>query len=254
MNLELSKKWFPYARRKEKAEKTLVCFSHSGGSANAYQKWNEVMPQRIEILALQLPGRENRLSEPPVSSLSLLMRQMGQEVGPFFRKLDRPFAFFGHSLGGLVAFEFARELRRQNQNLPESLIVSCTHAPQFQEDEPPIHGYPDDLFLKEVMDYKGTPPEFLKHPELVDLFLPILRADFALRETYVYKEEASFEFPIRVYGAYSDTELKLPGLEAWSVHALGDFKIRMFEGNHFYLHARNELFFRALVADCLAQS
>ncbi len=154
-----------------------------------------------------------------------------------FPLLDKPFAFFGHSLGALVGFEVARELRRQYDVYPVRLFVSSGHAPQIPRRGLPIQALPEREFLEELHSLNGTPIELLAHRELMEIMLPILRADFALYEDYVYVPDFPLNCPIMAFGGLEDRKVSHRDLEAWRDQTSVAFSLRMFPGDHFFLNA-----------------
>lgn len=149
--------------------------------------------------------------------------------------VDAPFALFGHSMGGLIAFELSRRFRRRNSPLPVHLFISGREAPEVVE--PPIHGLPDDEFIAELQHYGGMPESILREPELMKILLPVLRADFAVFETWKHVQEEPLDVPLSVFGGLNDVMLPLPHIEAWSAQARGRFAVHMFPGDHFFLQS-----------------
>lgn len=160
--------------------------------------------------------------------------------------LDRPFAFFGHSMGALLSFELARYLRRHHDLSPVRLIVSAHNAPQIPYGDPPIHDLPEPEFVESLQELKGMSPEVVESPELMELLLPILRADFAVCETYQHKDDEPLHCPISAFGGLGDEHVSRENLMAWREHTLAAFSLRMFPGDHFYLHTGRPLLLRAL--------
>lgn len=157
-----------------------------------------------------------------------------------------PFAFFGHSMGALLSFEVARELRRQHGIVPVHLFASGRRAPQAPDRDPPIHQLPDPAFLDELRLLDGTPEEVLEHPELMELMLPVLRADMAVSETYVYKPEDRLACSISAFGGLQDSEVDYDGLVAWREQTRRSFTLQMFPGNHFFLKSSQSLVLEAV--------
>jgi medium-chain acyl-[acyl-carrier-protein] hydrolase len=172
--------------------------------------------------------------ERPFSRLSPLVQALTHALYPL---LDKPFAFFGHSLGALVSFEVARELRRQYGVHPVRLFVSSGHAPQIPRRGLPIHTLPEREFLEELRRLNGTPTELLAHRELMEIMLPVLRADFALYENYVYAHDSPLNCPILAFGGLQDRKVSHRDLEAWRDQTSVAFSLRMFPGDHFFLNA-----------------
>lgn len=181
--------------------------------------------------------------EPPFSQLSLLVEALADALLPL---LDKPFALFGHSLGSLVSFELARQLRAKHQARPVRLFVSAGPAPQIPHRGLPIHTLPEKEFAAELRRLDGTPGELLNHRELMDIVLPSLRADFALYESYQYSSGAPLNCPISTFGGLSDHKVSHSDLEAWRDQTAASFSIRMFPGDHFFLKTTQSQLLRAL--------
>lgn len=225
--------WAIYPSRNPNARLRLFCFPYAGGGATIYSTWARSLPPEIEVVAVQPPGREGRLAETPYSDLMQLAEAMHRELRPHF---DKPFAFFGHSNGGLMAFELARALRRAGDPMPLHLFASGRPAPQLVIDEPPIHALPHDEFIHELRRFAGTPEEILANAEIMELIMPLLRADFALGETYVYAPEEPLNLPISAYGGVRDDEVSQEQVEAWRAQTSAAFHMRMFPGDHFFIN------------------
>lgn len=238
--------WLNRPKVGPEARLRLFCFPYAGGGASLYRSWAEPLASVAEIWSVQLPGRENRLGEPVYRSLPGLI---GALTDALQAELTPPYAFFGHSLGGLIAFELARSLRRQGRPLPLQLFVSGHLAPQLPQCHPPIHGLPYAQFVQELRRYRGTPEAVLANQELLELLVPVLRADFELFETYVYQPEAPLSCPISAFGGLSDVEVSQEDLAAWRRQTTGLFTFRMLAGNHFFIQSAQAQLLQALTLD-----
>ena len=225
--------WFNRSELNPKARFRLFCFPYAGAGNSIFHSWLEKLPTEIEICSLQLPGRENRLKESPFTRLKPLIQTLAPLLRPH---LDIPFAFFGHSMGALLSFELARELRRRNWSCPIHLFVSGSRAPQLPNPEPPIHRLPELKFQEKLNRLNGTPKEILQNAELMQLFLPALRADFAMLETYFYENEQPFDCPITAFGGLQDSKISREEIAAWRQQTHRDFTLQMFSGDHFFLN------------------
>jgi len=203
-----------------------------------FNAWADHLPPEVELYAIQLPGREGRFTESPYSRLSDLVHDLAAAIAP---QTDVPYAFFGHSMGALLAFTLARELRRRGLPGPELLMVSGRRAPQCPDPEPPIHTLPEDEFIQEIRALNGTPEDVLGNSELLELLLPVLRADFAVCETYEYVEEAPLDCPIVAFGGTEDAEAPHDEIAAWSHQTTSPCTVKMFPGDHFYLLGQRSL-------------
>jgi surfactin synthase thioesterase subunit/glycosyltransferase involved in cell wall biosynthesis len=233
--------WFPGIDAA--AARRLFCFPHAGGGASAgppddLPAWG--------IVRVRLPGRESRLAEAPFERMGALVTALANAMEAY---LDRAFAFFGHSMGAVVAFELARELRRRGRPAAEMLIASGARAPQFRRDYAPAPPPTRAAFFEELGRLQGIPAEVLGDPALMRAILPALEADAALYRTYVYAEEPPLSIPIRAYGGAGDPNVSRAHLTAWGEQTTASFAMRVFPGGHFYLNTAREDFRRALEAD-----
>lgn len=224
--------WFVSHRRSPRARLRLYCFPYAGGGASLFRKWADFLPDAIEVAAVQLPGRESRLHEAPFQRLEPMVEAL---TGAVRDHADLPFAFFGHSMGALIGFEVARSLRREHLPGPVHLIASGAAAPQIPRREPAIHGLSDGEFLSELHRYGGTPQAVLEHEELMKLLMPLLRADFAVCETYAHTPGAPLACPITAFGGAGDTMVSHEDLAAWAQQTDSTFHTQMFPGGHFFL-------------------
>lgn len=228
----LTEPWLPYRVPRARAHLRLFCLPYAGGGASAYRAWGSEISPEIEILAVQLPGRENRFREPPLRSMSALVERLSVALRPY---MDRPFAFFGHSMGALVAYELARALRRQGGPTPVHLVVSGREAPHVPSAHEAMHELSDDALVARLQRLGGTPPEALAQPALLQLVLPLLRADLEAHDTYAYRDDAPLDCPITAFGGLRDPEVRRDHLAAWQRHTRGGFALHSFPGDHFFI-------------------
>lgn len=227
-----TQQWFKFTPRNSKPSFRLFCFHYAGTGASIFSSWSEKFPSEVEIIPIQLPGRENRLQETPFTRLKPLI----QTLTPLLKEyLDVPFAFFGHSMGALISFEVARELRKQNCPIPDFLFVSAYRAPQIPDLNLPIYKLPDAKFIEAVSDYGGIPEDKLHNSEFINLFSPTMRADFEVLQTYFYSKEEPLESCIYAFGGLEDSKVSRQELAAWKKQAKTHFKLKMLAGDHFFL-------------------
>ena len=238
--------WVVIPRPTPGARLRLFCFPYAGGGASIYGRWPAQLPPEVEVVAAQLPGRESRLAETPIAEMGPLVDRLAEALAPY---MDRPFALFGHSNGGLMAFELARLLRREGRTGPLSLITSGRPAPHTDIDSPELHALPEDEFRDALRRFNGTPEEVLQNTEIMALITPMLRADFALGETYVYTPEPPLAIPVASYGGRTDAEVPEWSIEAWREQAAGEFRVVMFPGGHFFLNEDREQVLAELTRD-----
>jgi len=243
---QFSTPWLAHRRPNSSAALRLFCFPYSGADASVFIRWADGLPATVELCPVQLPGRGARLSEPPLTDVYPLAEACAEGLLPW---LDKPFALFGHSLGALVAFELARYLERRHGLAPVHLFASGCDAPQLPERETNMHHLPDAEFIKALRRLQGTPEAVLADPELRDLVLPILRADFTICETYEYRHGPPLACAISAYGGLRDAYVGRERLEAWRIQTSGPFTVRMFPGDHFFLNSDRSLLLRILSQD-----
>lgn len=225
----------PYHRPNPAATVRLFCFPYAGGGASVFARWMTSLPSEIEVCPIQPPGRENRIREPFLTSVREMAEVAAESLDPYF---ERPFAFFGHSLGALVAYELAQKLRATRGLQPQHLIVSAHRAPRFPFPHEQTWHLPEPEFIKRLEELNGTPKEVLQYEELLALMLPMLRADFRLDETYTQSaNDEPLDCPITVFGGSRDTETEEASLRAWNEVTRGEFRLKMFDADHFFIHS-----------------
>lgn len=236
--------WLKKRRLNPLARLRLFCFPYAGGGAPIFRQWSHHLPSTVEVCPIQLPGRGDRLLDPPYTRLLTLVEDIARDIQPY---LDKPFAFFGHSMGALIGFELARQLRREAKVEPVHLFVSGRRAPQILERNQPRCDLPESELLDELRNLNGTPKELLEHSELMLLMLPLLRADFEVSETYTYTADPPLNCSITAFGGITDLEVTCDHLEAWRDQTAARFTLHMFKGDHFFIHQAEHLLLRAIL-------
>ncbi|BAY84424.1 putative thioesterase [Calothrix parasitica NIES-267] len=226
--------WINFPKSNPKAKLRLFCFHYAGGGASSFRSWIDKLPSEVEVCLIELPGRGMRMMEPPFTQLQLLIDALEKALLPSF---DRPFIFFGHSMGALVSFELTQTIFTNHKLLPLHLYVSGQRAPHIPDPDPPIHHLPEALFLKELRRYNGTPEEVLNNSELMQLLLPTLRADFAVLENYVYTPSPPLNCPITAFGGLEDWKANYEQLRSWETQTNSTFSIQLFPGDHFFIYS-----------------
>lgn len=224
--------WLVRETRSAARRLRLYCFCYAGGSASVYAPWQARLDPAIEVCAVQLPGRGTRMAEQPFTSMPALIKALAQVIGSHQDGL--PFAFFGHSLGGLLAFELARYQKLHYMRMPEHLFVSGCDAPQYRSPSRRLHTLPDRELIEVLKDFNGTPPGVLQHRELMDLLLPTIRADFALVDDYVYRPGLPLAMPITVLAGRRE-DRTVDQVEGWRKETLADCHVHFFDGDHFFI-------------------
>ena len=237
--------WLQRFTPRPAARARLFCFHHAGVGAAVYRPWLAGLPAELELVAVQLPGRANRLDEPPIDRMPALIDALLPALRPELD--DKPFAFFGHSMGAVLAAEVARALQAAGAPVPAQLIVSGRRPPHWPAADAPLHRLPDEAFVAEIQRrYGGIPAEVLQHADVMALLLPSLRADIAALETHQPPSgRAPLECALSVFGGSDDPLTPRAHLDGWRGETRGPFRVRVFPGDHFYLTGRRD----ALLAD-----
>lgn len=213
---------------------TLFCFPYAGGSSIMYNGWKKHISDCIQLVPVELAGKNKRFNEQ-------LYDKMEDAVDDVYKivksSINGPYGLFGHSMGGIIAYELAHRISNSNLPNPEYLFVSGTKPPHIEDDEKIIHTLPDDEFKNEIIDMGGTPREIFENKELLELFLPILRKDFRIVENYKYIKKPPLDIETIVF--YGDEE-EIQDNEAkqWNMHTNNECSIFKIKGNHFFINDR----------------
>jgi medium-chain acyl-[acyl-carrier-protein] hydrolase len=213
----------------------VFCFPFAGGNAATFHGWSAFFPEAAQICPIHLPGRPPRFHERPITDSRLLVTALAAAL----QNLDStPFVFFGHSMGALIAYETAHRLRQGQGPLPAALFVCASRAPQLPRRDSPIHHLPDADFVDRVRDLGGMDSRVLENPELMELCLPALRADFTMVETYALdRARPPLNLPILAIGGTRDSFVCEDEVAGWREQTTGAFALHMMEGDHFCLNA-----------------
>jgi pyochelin biosynthetic protein PchC len=228
----------------------LVCFPHAGGSARFFRSWAGQLPVTIELLAVQYPGREDRLDEECLTDMGQIADRIAAVLDPV---MDRPLVLFGHSLGAAIAYEVARRLGRRTGQGPAALFVSGRPAPSRQRAES-LHLAQDHVLWDDVRRLAGTRGQVLDHPELASLMLPTLRGDYRLSETYRSAPGPLLRCPVIACLGDSDPEVTPAEARCWGEVTGGGFSLQVFAGDHFYLVSREAEVVAMLVSQLAAHA
>ena len=238
--------WITRPSRKASAKLRLFCLPHAGGNAWSFRKWWSRMPDEIEVCGVQLPGHGNRIRETPLEDFRAVLEGLAEAL---HAEVKQPYALFGHSLGALLAFELARLFRHDPGIEPSHLFVSGHNAPQMPDDLEDVSVLDDAALIDRVRRLNCTPEEAIQDDELMQLMLPVIRADFAVRQSYVYEDAERLGCPLTALGGLWDPRTDADGLGAWREHTAGPFAVRQFPGDHFFVFSEEELVVRTVAAD-----
>lgn len=220
------------------AQLRVFAFPYAGGGAATYYRWRAVLARGIDLVPILLPGREARIAEAPLGDMRSLVSEIADAIAPL---VDEPYALLGHSLGAWIAFELARELRRRHVPAPRALVASASAAPQRGRATAVLHNLPDTEFVAEMARrFDGIPAAVRANQELLQLFLPAMRADMQLIETYEYIEEPPLSTDIIALGGADDSAVTATSLGAWRQQTTQTFTSRLWPGGHFFLFQSDE--------------
>jgi medium-chain acyl-[acyl-carrier-protein] hydrolase len=213
----------------------LFCFPYAGGGAAAYNKWRHFLDRHIELRAIELAGRGKRIYEPQYQSIEEMVDDVYNIISS---ELEHgPYAFFGHSMGGIIAYELAYKVRENQLPEPLHIFFSGRGAPHIHnEDDETYYHLPDEEFKEKILELGGTPKEFFEHPELLEVLLPMIRSDFRIAETYEHSGKVKpLNHDITVFIG-KDEEVNAEQMHGWREHTQNVCSIRYFEGDHFFIN------------------
>ena len=224
----------------------VFCCPFAGGTAAYYAEWARSLDPLLELVAVQLPGRANRLREAPCESMSAIIAALLHTVPQL---LDKPYVIYGHSMGASIALELARELIASRQPPPLCLVVSGSSAPHLPRRRAPINHLPDEQFLARLVRYGGMPEQIINDKALCQLFLPALRADFKVVESYRSSGAALLRLPLPafVHGGTTDDTVDVAELQAWSA-LLEVMQVTLHAGGHFFVKDHYQQIFSEVLA------
>jgi medium-chain acyl-[acyl-carrier-protein] hydrolase len=232
------------------AQARLYCFPFAGGSAFAYRPWAHITPPGVELVAYQLPGRAERLGEAAPTDIHSFIPGIAAAVANDID--DRPYGLFGHSMGATYAYEVALELRRLGVTPPRLLALSGRRAPQRRlERDQSYSDLPNSVFLEKIQGLGGTPVQLLENPDLLELILPTLRADFTADEAYQAPQVAQLDCPFLMFGGAGDLLTPVPDLRAWQELSAAQASMHVYPGGHFFLWNHASEMLRLIAAELL---
>jgi medium-chain acyl-[acyl-carrier-protein] hydrolase len=238
--------WVTFFKANSGSVMRLFCFPYAGGGSSIFRNWEQSLPRGVELCPVELPGRGKRIGEIPFTHITPMVEAAAEALLPF---LNKPFAFFGHSMGAKIAFELSRLFQTRHGVKPAHLFVSGSRAPQIPGPARITYNLPEPEFIRELQDLNGTPAEVLQHPELMALIIPLLRADFEVVQTYAYTPGHPFSCPITAFGGVQDTNILREYLEAWADQTTAAFSLFMLPGDHFFINSSQPRLIELMNAD-----
>lgn len=223
----------------------LLCLPYAGGSSSTYVRWGPALDPDIELLCVDPPGRGTRIDEPRIGDVGVLSNHLADALLPW---LDRPFALLGHSNGALLAFELARRLRERGRQ-PHAFFASGKCAPSRVRETGNWHALPDDLLIAFMRAAGNGQSAFYESREWLDLYLPTLRADLSLSETYRYAEASPLDAHLVTLRGTRDHGMDHDDLAAWAAEFAGDARHVAIDGGHFFIEEQ-----AGQVVDCVSRA
>jgi medium-chain acyl-[acyl-carrier-protein] hydrolase len=233
-------KWFVIPRPNPSAELRIFCFPYAGGSAVTYMDWVKHLPANIEVVIVQPPGRGPRMFESLFTNMDALITELVQLIPSM---LNKPYIFYGHSLGSRVAFELMNQLKKHQLSLPIHFIASGSKGPHLLPIKKAIYQLPENEFIEELKQLSGTPTAVLENKELMDLFIPLLRADFEIADTYSYQGNEKFDCLLTVLGGEED-DITIEQLNSWKKFFNQEKQVNLLPGGHFFIDSHSEIVFK----------
>lgn len=209
----------------------LFCIPFAGGNRYSFQQLEKVVGNTLNMITLEYPGRGSRYGEPLLKRLNDLCDDLFNQVAG---RLQSPYAIYGHSMGGLLTYLLTQRIRNEQLPLPIHLFISGSRAPSMRRDMPDYHKQPRPEFIKSLRSLGGTTDEILNNSDILELYEPILRADFEAVETYEYESCDPFNIPLTVFNGLSD-RISREQAEAWQRETTFPIVLREFPGDHFFI-------------------
>lgn len=232
-------------------ELRLFCFPHAGGSAASLNGWVRRLPPAIGLERVELPGRDPQSGQRPLTRIAEVMPQLWHQ---WVARLDRPFALYGHSLGALVAYEFAQYARAHGYGGPLALFVSGRRAPQCPLVLDALHDLPEDELMARLTEFGGTPEGVIRNAKWRNHMMPALRADLEMSDLYVHHPREPLDCPVFAFRGEGDGIASEAEMQAWGQQTTGPFVCENLPGGHFFSTEGVERVSAAIVAQLAASS
>lgn len=241
--------WFTTLKQSPNSRLILVLFHYAGGNSNIYRELVKRIRSPAHIVAMDLPGRGSRFTEPLIDDLD----RAADEIKIALQQervttVESDMVFFGHSVGAKLALAVTQRLERSGEPSPKHLIASASRAPHLPRIKPMVHDLPKSELLRELHKNGGTPEAVLADEDLLELVIPMIRSDFKMAEKYLHKDLTPVKCDLSVFGGDADSTVEHESLDAWSRHTRGRFEVQLFRGGHFYLHQNEQVLAEAIEA------
>ncbi len=238
--------WLYFAARRPSPRLRLFCFPYSGASASVFRSWPEQLGDDVEVVGVELPGRAWRRNEPAYTDAQLAAQAFCDAVAG---ELSVPFAFYGHSVGALLAYEIAHTRRSRGLPMPVALFVSGRKPPHDPRNRITYCTLPDNKLFASIAELGGVPDAVLRDPDLRQMIISVLRADLTMAEQYPYVERPPLAQPLFVYASDADPLLDITEVTGWERHTSASCKLRRYRGGHFFIQDAASGFFADLSED-----
>ena len=245
MNQTTPNSWISYSKISVAPALRLFCLPYAGGNAAVFNSWSAALPKTVQVCAVELPGRRRRFGETAYSSMPPLAHDLALVLEQY---ADLPYAIFGISLGALIGYEVAHEMKKLGDQ-PIHLFVANCRAPHLPDQDPPSYALSDVDLLARIRQFGATPDAVMQHAELMKMMLPTIRADFKLAATYRYFPKPPFAFPITAFLGSEDPTLTFAHLEPWRAHTQGQYRLEVLRGNHYLVDTGRDALLQALSAE-----
>lgn len=245
-------RWIVVDERKPEARYRLFCFPYAGGASSIYNKWNKYLPSDIELFSIELPGRGRRLSEPPIRHMSLLICSMMRDLLPYLK--EKPFIFFGYSMGSLISYELTKALLNSEGIHPEILFAAAHRAPHINRISNQVYKQSDEELIKKLKELNGTPEIILNTPELLELILPVMRADLELCDYEYNNDHIPLNLPITAFAGDSDKNVPVDFIRAWEEHTTEQFGFQVLKGDHFFIREQEEKIVQTIIKQTIGHN
>lgn len=235
-----------YRTPSQHATARLFCLPHAGGTAQTFLRWRKYVPAWIDLCAIELPGRARRIDEPQPRDVDAVVAEFLDNSRDL---LDLPYAVFGHSLGGLLAYQITRTVEETGRPALVRLYVSATRPPADEATAPRRHQLGDRELAAHLRDIGGTPAEVLEDEALLSLVLPIIRSDLRLGETYRHTWTQPQRTPITAFAGIDDPVVSPHQAAGWLAYSDGGVAVRELPGDHFFLDEKAREIVATIAAD-----
>ncbi|MDD7517919.1 thioesterase II family protein [Ruminococcus flavefaciens] len=228
-----SSKWFPYSDELKLNSDTIIvfCFHHAGGSASAYKKWSDSSDTNMAFVPVELPGKGCRASEKYICDMQEIAEEAAEAIYDFAD--GHKFILYGHSMGSVIAFKTAYELENSYPEKPLAIVVSGRHSPSVFIQDRYTTDMDDDALVEELKIMGGTPDEILNNRNVLKIFLPFIKNDYKLNESFRYNGEV-LSIPIYAYAGTDDPDAAPDMLDDWNDVTTESIVKREFNGTHFF--------------------